>query len=103
MPEELSTTYQVKGNEFLFSFSKKEIDEVDLVRISSTQFNLIKDHRSVTAKIIDADRSCKKLKVEIDGDVFTVEIKDELDTVLEQMGFGASSNKAIREIKAPMP
>ncbi len=96
-------TYQVKVNNFLFSFTEKEIETADLFFISPTEMNLLSDHRCVNAKIIDADTSGKKLKIELEGNEFFIEIKDELDQALDQMGFGKKSGKAIKEIKAPMP
>jgi biotin carboxyl carrier protein len=41
--------------------------------------------------------------VEVDGETYEVEIKDELDQMLDVMGFGIASTKQIKEIKAPMP
>ena len=41
--------------------------------------------------------------VEVDSESYTVNIKDELDQMLEKMGFGASSTRHVKEIKAPMP
>lgn len=96
-------TYQVKANEFLFSFTNTEINAADLVKISPAEFNLIKDQRSVNAKLVEADSTGKKLKIEIEGETFDIEIKDELDQMLQKMGYGSVSNKPIKEIKAPMP
>ena len=96
-------TFKIKANEFLFYFTSTEINDAGLVKISPTEFNLIKDHRSVNAKLIETDSSGKKLKIEIEGETFDIEIKDELDQVLEKMGYGSVSNKPIKEIKAPMP
>ena len=95
--------YKVKVNGFLFSFTKKEIENAGIVQLSSTEFNLIKDHRSVNARLIQSNPAAKKLKIAIDEETFDIEIKDELDQVLEQMGFGSATNKTIKEIKAPMP
>lgn len=95
--------YQVKANEFIFSLSPDMINEIDVLRLSPAEFHIIKDHRNISARIIEEDAFGKKLKIEIDGKGFTVEIKDELDQVLQQMGFGSASSKAIKEIKAPMP
>jgi biotin carboxyl carrier protein len=97
------TTYKVKVNEFEFSFTKEEIDVVDLVKKSPVDFNLLKNHRSVNTKLIEADRTAKKLIVEVEGENFNVEIKEELDLMLEKMGFGLASQKHIKEVKAPMP
>jgi biotin carboxyl carrier protein len=95
--------YKVKANEFEFFFSKEEIDEVDLVQKSPVDFNLLNNHRSVNVRMIDTDNTGKKLTVEVEGESFAIEIKDELDQLVEKMGFGASSGKQIKEIKAPMP
>jgi biotin carboxyl carrier protein len=102
MPDGLET-YSVKTNGFLFSFTKDEIEKADLVVLSPVSFNLIKDYRCTTAKLLEANATAKRLKIEIEGQTFDIEIKDELDQVLEQMGFGKASIKQVKEIKAPMP
>jgi biotin carboxyl carrier protein len=96
-------TFQVKANDFLFSFTTAAINAADLRQLSPTEFNLLKDHRSINAKLINADSNGKMQVIEIEGETFTIEIKDELDQELEQMGFGLAINKQIKEIKAPMP
>lgn len=95
--------YKVKANEFIFSFTKAMVDSADIVQLSPTEFNLIKDHRCVNVKLIEASATAKKLKIEIDGEIIDIELKDELDQVLEKMGFGSVVNKTIKDIKAPMP
>lgn len=98
-----NSTYKVKSNEFIFTFTKAEIDAIDLVKKPPAEFNVVKDHRSVNAKIMEADSTAKKQTIEVDGENFLIEIEDELDQVLDKMGFGAVANKQIKEIKAPMP
>jgi len=95
--------YQVKANEFVFSLNADEINGIDVARLSSNEYSIIKDHQSMTAKVFEDRAFGKKLIVEIEGNSFAVEIKDELDLVLQQMGFGSATNKIIKEIKAPMP
>lgn len=98
-----NTLYKIKVNEFEFSFTAKQIAAADLVKKSPTEFNLLNNHRSVNAKLVEADMAAKKITVEVEGENFVVEIKDELDQVLEKMGFGLATNKQVKEIKAPMP
>ena len=98
-----NTLYKIKVNEFKFSFTAKQIAAADLVKKSPTEFNLINSHHSVNAKLVEADMAAKKITIEVEGENFVVEIKDELDQVLEQMGFGLATNKQVKEIKAPMP
>jgi acetyl/propionyl-CoA carboxylase alpha subunit len=95
--------YKVIVNGFEFFFTRKESDAIDLVKKSPTEFNLIKDHCSFNAKLVEADTTGKKQKIEAEGEIFDIEIKDELDQALEKMGFGSASNKQVKEIRAPMP
>lgn len=103
MLENNSVIYKVKANEFEFSFTQEQIDSLDLIQKSSAVFNLLKNHKSFNAVLIEADQSAKVQTIEIEGEKFDIQIKDELDQVLDKMGFGAVAGKQIKEIKAPMP
>lgn len=97
------TSYKVKSNEFEFLFTKEEIADADIVKKSPGEFHILKEHTSIIAKVVASDLSAKKVTVEIAGEKFEIAIKDELDQVLEKMGFGLANNKQITAIKAPMP
>ncbi len=96
-------TYKVTANEFEFSFTKEQIEAADLVQQSPVDFNLLQDNQSVNVKLIEADRYAKHLTIEVEGENYVVAIREELDEVLEKMGFGLVADKHIKEIKAPMP
>lgn len=100
---EKQKAFQVKANEFVFSFDLYDLEKVDMVSKSASEFNVISNNRSVNAHLMEADGTGKKLKIEVDGETFEIEIKDELDQMLDQMGFSTVSTKHIKEIKAPMP
>ena len=102
MPDS-NQSFKVKVNEFVFSIDQAAAAAADIVQKSSTEFNIVKDHRSVNATLVNSDASGKKLTVEVDGETFEVEIKDELDQMLDVMGFSKATTKLIKEIKAPMP
>ncbi len=101
MPE--NTLLKVKAGGFEFEFSQDDLDAVDFVRHNSDEFNLIRNYRSATAKLIEEGSSEKRMKLEVEGESFEVEIKDSLDQMLDSMGFDAAEGKHLREIKAPMP
>jgi biotin carboxyl carrier protein len=96
-------TFKVKANDFVFSFDQADVDAADFVKKAPDQFNLIMGHRSVNARLLEADINGKKIKLELDGENFEMEIKDPLDQMLDSMGFSTVSAKQIKEIKAPMP
>jgi biotin carboxyl carrier protein len=95
--------YLVKVNEFEFSFSSEQIEAVDLIKKSPSAFNLLLHHRSVNVKLLESESTAKTQTIEVEGEIFHIEIKEELDQMLEKMGFGLAANKHIKNIKAPMP
>ena len=95
--------YKVKVNEFEFNFTQEQVDAIDLIQKPNGESNLILHHESINAVLIQADLSGKRQIIEIDGQSFDIQIKDELDQMLDKMGFSASVSKQIKEVKAPMP
>ncbi len=100
---ESTKPFKVKANDFVFFFDQADIDAADFYKKSPEEFNLIMNHRSVNARLLEADTNGKKIKLELDGESFDMEIKDQLDQMLDSMGFSSASTKHIKEIKAPMP
>ncbi len=100
---ESNPKYKVKANDFVFTFTAAEIKAIDVIQKSPTQFHLIKNHQSVNAHLVETDVSGKRLSIEVNGETFAIKINDELDQMLETMGFGIAAAKQIKEIKAPMP
>ena len=62
-------TYRVKANDFTFSLDNADMEAIDLLQKSPEEFNLIMDHRSVNARLLEADINGKKIKLEVDGEV----------------------------------
>jgi len=102
MPDKIDL-YKVSVNGFDFEFKKELVEAIDLVQQSAEKFYLIQDYRSVNAKLVEADHTTKKQTIEIEVENYFVEIKDELDQLLDQMGFDTAGGKRIKELKAPMP
>lgn len=96
-------SYKILVNGFVFYFTKPDLESLDLVAISPTEFNAIIDHQSANARLVNANLLNKTFTIETGGETFEVAIKDALDQQLEQMGFGTSAGKQVKEIKAPMP
>ena len=93
--------FLVRVNNFEFSLDREQVEAFDLIKRSPQSYHLIYEHRSVNLNLIHADH--KKICVELAGQTFQVEIKDELDQELDQLGYSTTMSKYIGEIKAPMP
>lgn len=102
MPQ-TKTSYKVKVNGFEFEFEEAEIAAADFIRKSDTEASLLQNHQSAKVQLVGSDLSGKKCTIELNGSSYEIEIKDELDIRLEQMGFNAVSTKHVKVVKAPMP
>lgn len=100
---ERQQTWKIKSNEFIFSVDEAQLDEAGIVQKSATEFSCIKDNQSVNAIILEDNIAAKNITIEIGGEVFEIEIKNELDQMLDEMGFSKAATKQIKEVKAPMP
>ena len=96
-------SYQVTAGKFVFTVTEEDIQSADFIKKNELEFNLIKDTRSVNIRLLEEDATGKKMKLSVNGEVFETEIKDELDKMLDQMGYSSASSRQIKEIKAPMP
>lgn len=96
-------TFSIKVNDFEFSFTKEEIEAVDMIQISPTDYHLLHRFQSFKAKILNFESNSKSQNIEINGENFKLTINDELDQMLDKMGFSAVAGKQLKEIKAPMP
>lgn len=61
------------------------------------------DGRKYNASILKKDTITKEVLLKINGEMITVKIEDEFDTLLKSMGMGAGAVKKINDMKAPMP
>ncbi|MBA2498526.1 MAG: acetyl-CoA carboxylase biotin carboxyl carrier protein subunit [Chitinophagaceae bacterium] len=102
----MSTTgiiYKVKSNEYEFSFTAEEIEQTNIITRSPGNFHMISNHRSVNTKLVSEDINKKKFVIEVEGENYHIAINDELDQMLDKMGFDTTAAKQIKNIKAPMP
>ncbi len=101
MPE--AASYKVNANEFDLSFSADDLAQSDMIRVSPGVYNLIRNGRSVNVQLVADDQDPKKIAVTVNGQKFQVQIQEELDLLLQEMGFDRASQVQIKEIQAPMP
>ena len=95
--------FTVKAGAFQFTISPEDLAKADFIEQHPGVYHLVKENRSVHCIISHEANNAKKMTVEADGQSFEVEIRDELDQMLDQLGFSSASTKHIKEIKAPMP
>ena len=75
----------------------------DLVKISDGYFHILLDNKSFKAEVVKVDESIKTFYFKINGRLYTVELKNKFDILLEKMGMNSGVTGKVNNIKAPMP
>jgi biotin carboxyl carrier protein len=96
--------YQViVNNTFEFKIDKQAILDLDSLEVSNSKFHVLHKNKAYKTEINEANFNQKSYKIKVNNNTYTVEIFNELDTLIKQMGFEIGAAKKVSEIKAPMP
>ena len=92
------------NNKYDFVFQDKETEkDADIVEIKPGLFHILKNNKSYTAEILKKNQEEKSFIVRINGNKYTVQLKDKYDELLEKLGMSNGASAKIKELKAPMP
>ena len=86
-----------------FEFTQDQIQDLDAQKTSGGAYHLLVNHKSVTSKIVESDFLNRTYTVKINSNLYKVEISNELDILIKDMGLSLSALKVINDVKAPMP
>jgi len=77
--------------------------QVDRKEVEKGHFHLLKDNRSYNAEVVSMNTEEKTVVVKVNGQSFSVQIKDRFDDLLKSLGMESSGGAKLKDIKAPMP
>ena len=86
-----------------FDKTEKDLSQLDAIITSTSEFHILHHNKPFLATIIEADFQNKTYTVEVNQNSYIVEIANELDILIKEMGFEVGKTKQINAIKAPMP
>jgi len=93
---------QVNGK-WEYDISQEAIEELDVVNLDNKKFHLLSNHQSYQGEITEYNFINRTYSVKVNGVIYNVAIKNELDQLIKNMGFSTGSTKNVKLIKAPMP
>ena len=99
----------IVNNTFEFSLLRKEINSLDILSdIPTDQTTVEKTHivyenKSILVEILEQDFHNRKYQLKINGNVYNVNIENDLDELIAEMGLSLGEESQINEIHAPMP
>jgi len=104
--------YQVKTNqsapvsiqfEGATPFMNGAAQNWDLLKINKDNYHIIKDDKTYKVSIVLYNEIEKTLQLRINNRLYTVEVKDRFDILLEEMGMDQLTTQKANDLKAPMP
>jgi biotin carboxyl carrier protein len=93
-------TFNVKNNEVLLNDIKVDSD---WILIGKNKFHVLVNNQSVTIEFIETDETGKQLTIMVNGQKQVVQVQDQFDALLKQLGMDKMVSAKINEVKAPMP
>jgi acetyl/propionyl-CoA carboxylase alpha subunit len=80
-----------------------EWDIISIKKGANPSFHILKDNKSFTAEVLEADYSTKSFVIRINGNKYSVVVKDRFDGLLHDLGMDIQASARIDNLKAPMP
>ena len=100
----MEENYKLRVNDqFEFNLNAKDVDDLDVLSTGPDGYHLLQENTPFTAEVTEADFNNKKYSIKVNSEIYEVSINDQLDLLIDQMGFAQGSSKDISSIEAPMP
>ena len=104
--------YQVKVNEkynFVVKTENKqltvnnEVVELDQIILNKNSSHILYQNKSYLIEVVELIKEEKKAIIKINGNIYTLNVEDQYDQLLKQLGMDSLAVSKILQIKAPMP
>ena len=104
--------YQVKVNNkynFVVKTENKQLNvnneliELDQIRLNENSSHVLYKNKSYLIEVVELIKEEKTATVKVNGNIYTINIEDQYDQLLKQLGMDNLAVSKILQIKAPMP
>ena len=82
---------------------KGDLKALDIIQTANNQFHVLQNGQAFHVKVLETNFLEKTLTLEINGNKHQLNIEDEYDHLVKEMGLSANVAQKIKSIKAPMP
>ncbi|MBR9914470.1 MAG: acetyl-CoA carboxylase biotin carboxyl carrier protein subunit [Algicola sp.] len=100
----MSQSFKVNINEsFDLDISETDISNLNAIEVSPSEFHVLYDNISYKTEIVTSNFNKKTFKVKVNNNTYNINLFNELDVLIKEMGFELGASKLVDNIKAPMP
>lgn len=86
-----------------FTVTTDDLSSLDLHKTSTTNFHLLKDHKSYDVELVHANMLEKTMTIMVNSNTYLVKIDDAYDTMVAKMGLFEKTEAKSNNVIAPMP
>jgi len=76
---------------------------IDAKKLSGTTQHIIYQHKSYNVEVLEREEGGKQAIIRVNGNIYQVEVEDQYDELLKQLGMDNAAGNKVQEVKAPMP
>lgn len=80
-----------------------EAVELDSLALNGNTAHVLYQNRSYTTEVVELNKEEKTAVVKVNGNLYAVNVKDQFDQLLKQLGMDNLAANKIQQVKAPMP
>ena len=91
------------NNKYDFTIDEDAEKSIDMIEVKQGIFYIIKDNKSYNAEVLKANHEEKSFVIRVNGNKYTVQLKDKYDHLLKELGMETLAAAKVKDIKAPMP
>jgi len=100
----VSKNFRVKiNNKYTFDIGSEETKEIDLIDNGDLKYHVLNDNESYNVELCGSDFLNKSYVISVNSKEYSIEISNELDALIEKMGYSVNGIEKGNVITAPMP
>ena len=96
-------SYEIDENQSKDLLLNGEIVKWDKISSGTTGYHIIRDNKGYQVEIISISKEDKMATIQVNGNRYDIELKDQYDTLLENLGMASMNVKKNNDYKAQMP
>lgn len=96
-------SYEVDENQSKDLLLNGEIVKWDKIASGTTGYHILRNNKGYQVEIISLSKEDKTATIQVNGNRYDIELKDQYDTLLENLGMASMNAKKNNDYKAQMP
>jgi biotin carboxyl carrier protein len=85
------------------SVKASDISLLNKVQSDKDHYHILHNHQSYNVEVVAVNYATKNFTLKVNGSTHNVQLDDELDTLIKQLGLTIKNNQKSNNLKAPMP